>query len=67
MKIKNWKLLKPTPAKWRKIGNVLLAVSLAAAAFEVTYEHPYLGHIAVGAGILAKIIIAALTADEKEN
>ncbi len=56
------KILRPTPAKWRKFGDILLVLSLSADAFAINYGHEIIGYIAVVSGMLGKVIIAALTA-----
>lgn len=47
---------KPTPKKWRKIGDALLAVTLFAAPYELVTQNHYLGMTFLIVGIVGKFL-----------
>lgn len=50
------KLKKPTPKKWKKIGNALLIGSLAASSYEVFDGHPFWSGAIALSGVAGKVI-----------
>lgn len=52
---------KPTPAKWRKIGDALLAASTMITASAIATAHPYLALIALGIGVVGKFLTNLFT------
>lgn len=47
---------KPTPAKWRKLGDALLAVSTMITAASIATSHSYFALIALGIGVAGKFL-----------
>jgi len=56
-------LNKPTPSKWKKIGNVLLLVSGMLSAISLSLKHEYISIALVVCGAIGKFL-TELTTDE---
>ncbi len=52
---------KPTPKKWKKIGNALLIGSLAASSYEVFDGHPFWSGAIAISGVAGKVITSLFT------
>ena len=63
MKLKNY--YKPTPKKWRRIGDALLAVSLYAQTQEVFSGNSKVMNAIAIAGLLGKFITNFFAEDEQ--
>ncbi len=57
---------KPTPKKWRKFGDSLLAVSAFVSAYATTQDEPNFALAALGIGVIGKFLTNFFT-DETEN
>lgn len=62
------KLLKkywqPTPKKWRKIGDALLAVSLFATPYPIVANNELLAIISLSLGIIGKFLTNFFSHDQ---
>lgn len=47
---------KPTPEKWRKIGDLLLIISTAINGTAFSLNYPIIGLIAQIAGVVGKVL-----------
>ena len=47
---------KPTPKKWRKLGDAIQDVGIIVGSFTAVTTSPLIGIIAIGIGRLGKII-----------
>ncbi len=47
---------KPTPKKWRKLGDSLLAVSTFVSAYAITDDVKWLSLTALGIGVVGKFL-----------
>lgn len=56
---------KPTPAKWRKIGDALLAVSLFASPYEIIQNDHRLAIALIAIGVLGKFLTNFFAEDQK--
>ena len=50
------KYYSPTPKKWRKIGDALLAVSLFITSSAIATDNNIVAYIALGIGICGKFL-----------
>jgi hypothetical protein len=57
------KLKKPTPKKWRKIGNICLLASVSLSSYEVFDGHPFWSVAIAVFGVAGKIITSLVTED----
>lgn len=62
MKIKNY--WAPTPKKWRKIGDALLAVTLYAQTQQALTGYSHLMQVASIVGLVGKFLTNFFTEDE---
>lgn len=66
--IKNYN--KPTPSKWKKVGDILLVISTVLSGFIANFTEPPYKNFILGAiivtGVLGKII-TDLTAETNED
>lgn len=47
---------RPTPVKWRKIGDALLAASATITTFAIAEEVEWLAYVALFTGIAGKFL-----------
>jgi hypothetical protein len=47
---------KPTPLKWRKIGDALLASSLVVATYSAANDYKWTGVAAMAMGVIGKFL-----------
>ncbi len=47
---------RPTPVKWRKIGDALLAASATIATFAIAEEVEWLAYVALFTGVVGKFL-----------
>jgi hypothetical protein len=47
---------KPTPIKWRKLGDALLAISTFVASFTLYQDKPWIGVVALITGVIGKFL-----------
>lgn len=47
---------KPTPLKWRKFGDALLAISTFVASFTLYQDKPWIGVVALITGVIGKFL-----------
>lgn len=47
---------RPTPVKWRKLGDALLAASTTIAAFAIAEEVEWLAYVALFTGVIGKFL-----------
>lgn len=47
---------RPTPIKWRKIGDALLAASTTITTFAIYEEVEWLAYIALTTGVVGKFL-----------
>lgn len=47
---------KPTPVKWRKLGDALLAVSAFLAGSQILANNKTLALVALGIGVIGKFL-----------
>lgn len=65
MKLRTKNYFKPTPKKWRIIGDTLLIISTSFSGYEFMNDQKELGFIFLCVGVLGKII--SNFANETEN
>lgn len=59
---------KPTPAKWRKLGDALLAVSAFVVAFTIGKEDmEWLEYTALAIGVAGKFLTNFFSTEESEG
>ena len=54
MKMKSY--YKPTPAKWRKLGDALLAAATTGATFAIANDHQWVGLTLMLVGSIGKFL-----------
>lgn len=59
------KYYSPTPKKWRKLGDSLLAVSTMVTTYAIAEEMKALSLIALGIGVIGKFLTNFFTEDDK--
>lgn len=59
------KYYSPTPKKWRKLGDSLLAVSTMVTTYAIAEEMKTLSLIALGIGVIGKFLTNFFTEDDK--
>jgi hypothetical protein len=47
---------RPTPLKWRKIGDTLLAVSTTITTFAIAEDVQWLAYVALFIGVVGKFL-----------
>lgn len=47
---------RPTPLKWRKIGDALLAASATITTFAIAEETKWLAYVALFTGVVGKFL-----------
>jgi len=62
-KLKKASFKKPTPKKMRRIGNLLLLISVAASGYEVFYAHPFWGGAIAVFGLTGRVFVEFYTED----
>jgi len=55
---------KPTPAKWRKLGDALLGVSTTITGFAIYEEAKWVAITALVLGVIGKFLTNFFTEDE---
>ena len=50
------KYYRPTPVKWRKIGDALLATSTTITTFAIYEQVEWLAYVALITGVLGKFL-----------
>lgn len=65
IKLKNY--WKPTPRKWRKIGDALLAVSLYAQTQETLTGYSHMMQIISVGGLVGKFLTNFFATDDVKN
>lgn len=58
---------KPTPIKWRKLGDSLLVASMFGMTFASVSNHKYLALVIVCIGIIGKFLTNFFTEDKPES
>lgn len=53
-KIKNY--YKPTPIKWRKLGDALLGASTTITGFAIYNEVKWIAYVALSIGVIGKFL-----------
>lgn len=54
---------KPTPKKWRQLGDALLAASTAVSGYTMLNEQPTIAFIAMMCGVVGKFLTNFFTDD----
>lgn len=62
----NKRYFKPTPKKWRKLGDALLAVSTTVTTYAIAEDHKWIAITALILGSAGKFLTNFFT-DEKNN
>jgi len=57
------RFIKPTPKKWKRLGNALVAVS-AAGVPAMFLEHELIGGILFAAGLVGKFLTEFFTTED---
>lgn len=55
---------KPTPKKWRKLGDALLAISTFVASYAITEDYKIIAISGFIIGVIGKFLTNFFTADE---
>jgi hypothetical protein len=58
---------KPTPVKWRKLGDALLAVSVTITGFAMYQEIQWVALIALITGVMGKFLTNFFTEDDTKT
>ncbi len=61
------KYYKPTPKKWRKFGDSLLAVSTFISAYAMTKDIQWIALTGLGIGVIGKFLTNFFTEDENSK
>jgi hypothetical protein len=59
------KYYSPTPKKWRKLGDSLLAVSTMVTTYAIAEDMKTFSLIALGIGVVGKFLTNFFTEDDK--
>lgn len=63
MKLKNF--YRPTPAKWRKLGDTLLGISTTITGYSLYNDLQWVAGIALALGMLGKFLTDFFVEDPK--
>lgn len=67
-KFKIGNLRKPTPRKWRKFGNALVAAGMVAGSYAFVNQNEFVGIAVVAVAFVGKFIAEMATEEKpKEN
>ena len=58
---------KPTPKKWRKLGDALLAVSTTATTYAIASDHKWIAIACLIIGSVGKFLTNFFTEDEPKQ
>ena len=60
----NDKLEKPTPKKWKRLGNALLSVSTMITGMAIVGDRPWVAEFALLTGVIGKFLTDYFTIEE---
>lgn len=58
---------KPTPKKWRQLGDALLGVSTTITGFAIVEDHKWIAFSALILGVIGKFLTNFFSDDEQQN
>lgn len=61
------KYYKPTPKKWRQLGDALLGVSTTITGFAIIEDYKWIAFSALILGVIGKFLTNFFSEDEKQN